>query len=330
MLEGGQGDDEGARGVLKHLVFDSETFDLKMNTRALAPDCLIDVDPADYAAELALKDDILASDYHYYCQALPGTAPMQWDVIALLLPNMARHYPVHFALVTAGNRWTWMNRLLGTETSFIFGDAATLPLPPLDWMGRQVQEDLCVMDGNQPGTPLVAGHLCFAAGWCLDDKLGSSFLAIHDPVPLFAERIGRSADLMMQRIKPGRPTARVNWTLPVTDQLDCSPRATAHWKRSRDGVTAENAGTRCFVRSEWQTLSRLPNTNAVLFTIRTMRAPFAQAVDTPDDARRLANLVRTMPASMRAYKGMTDTHADVLVTWLERHADDLQSIGVLT
>jgi len=37
---------------------------------------------------------------------------------------------------------------LGETTTFTPGDAATLPLAPLDWVGRQVQEDLLVLDGR--------------------------------------------------------------------------------------------------------------------------------------------------------------------------------------
>ena len=46
-----------------------------MNARALAVDCLIEVEPAHYRAELAEKDAILASDYRYYYQAPPATDP---------------------------------------------------------------------------------------------------------------------------------------------------------------------------------------------------------------------------------------------------------------
>lgn len=302
--------------MLKHLALDEGVYDLKMNVRQLAPDCIVDVDPDDYARELALKDEILASDARYYYQALPGTTAMQWETIALLLPNMARFYPEHFTLTTDGNRWQWTNRLLGTMTAFTLGDPATLPLAPLDWVGRQVQEDLCIMDGNDPGSPLVAGHLCFPSGWCLDDKIGRSFLAIHGPVPLFAEKIGRPADLMMQRVKIGRPTARVNWTIHPSDRLNCAPVMKQQYAHEHDGITPENAGERYYLRSEWQTFVRYPRTNALLFTIRTRVTPLTDALTDLDDARRLATLLRTMPPAMLEYKSLT-RHADTLLAYLE-------------
>jgi dimethylamine monooxygenase subunit A len=302
--------------MLKHLALDEGAYDLKMNVRQLAPDCVIDVDPAEYARELALKDEILADDYRYYYQALPGSEAMQWETIAVLLPNMAHYYPEHFALTMDGDRWRWMNRLLGTETVFTLGDPATLPLPPLDWVGRQVQEDLCVMDGNDPGSPLVAGHLCFPSGWCLDDKMGRSFLAIHGPVPMFAEKIGRPADLMMQRVKVGRATARVNWTIHPSDRLNCAPVMKQRYAHEHAGITPENAGERYYLRSEWQTFVRYPRTNAVLFTIRTRVAALTVALADAEDARRLAILLRTMPPAMLAYKSLT-YHKETLLAYLE-------------
>ena len=302
--------------MLTHLALEEGTYDLKMNVRQLAPDCIIDIDPAEYARELALKDDILASDARYYYQALPGTEDIQWETIEILLPNMARFYPEHFALTTDGDRWRWPNRLLGTETTFTLGDPAMLPLPPLDWIGRQVQEDLCLMDGNDPGSPLVAGHLCFASGWCLDDKMGRSFLAIHGPVPLFAEKIGRPADLMMQRVKVGRPTARVNWTIHPSDRLNCAPLMKQRYVFEQEGITPENAGGRYYLRSEWQTFVRYPRTNAVLFTIRTRVTPLAAALADPDDARRLATLLRTMPPAMLEYKSLS-RHTATLLAYLD-------------
>ena len=135
--------------MLEHLTLDSAPYAMKLHVRPLAPDCLIEVDPAAYVAELALKDDILGSDFGYYYRALPGTEDMQWETLELLLPNMARYYPRWFALETDGTRWRWTNRLLRTETAFTLGLSATLPLPPLDWVSRQVQEDLCSKTTNQ-------------------------------------------------------------------------------------------------------------------------------------------------------------------------------------
>lgn len=301
--------------MLPYFPFDTDEYALTMNARALAVDCLIEVEPTLYRAELAEKDTILASDYRYYYQAPPSTEAMQWESIALLLPNMARHHPQHFALQTDGDHWTWTNRLLGTETALTLGDPATLPLPPLDWLGRQVQEDLILMaEDSAAGTPLVAGHLCFGAGWCLDDKMGQSFLAIHAPVALFTERIGRSSDLLMQRLKPGHPVARVGWSISTSNGLNRAPAVANKWRQDVSTIDATNAGARCFLRLERQTLSRLPQTRAVLFTIHTYLAPLADVIaeEAPARARRLAATLRTAPEEFLRYKGITQFYGPLL------------------
>jgi hypothetical protein len=308
--------------MLPYFPIESDDFVMSM-ARALPVDCLIEVDPASYREELALKDAILAEDHRYYCQAPPETEPLAWESIELLLPNMAHHHPQHFALHRDGDRWVWENRLLGATVALTLGDPATLPLPPLDWLGRQMQEDLLLLaEDAERGTPLVAGHLCFASGWSLDEKMGQSFLAIHAPVPVFAERIGRPADLLMQRLKVGHPTGRVGWALTTDPGLNHAPCLADRWRRADREVTAANAGERCYLRLERQTFSRLPRTRAVLFTIHTYVAPVAAALATPDGAdraRRLAGSIRTMPPTLKGYKKLA-AYRDQLLAYLDKRA----------
>jgi len=54
----------------------------------------------------------------------------------------------------------------------------------------------------------------------------------------------RPADLMMQRVKVGRPTARVNWTIHPSDRLNCAPVMKQRYAHEHEGITPENAGTR--------------------------------------------------------------------------------------
>ncbi|MGH2388769.1 MAG: heme-dependent oxidative N-demethylase family protein, partial [Chloroflexota bacterium] len=294
-----------------------DEYDMPMNTRALPSDRVIEV-TSSYGEELDQKSAILGDDHHYYCRAAPGTESMQWEAIGYLLPILARHYPDHFVLETAGNRLRWTNHLLGTEACLTMGDGASLPvtdhrrtaLPdpacrPLDWLARQVQEDLILMRGDaERGTPMAAGSLCFGASWCLDDKLGKSFLGIHDEVPQFAARIGRPADLVMQRLKEGRPVGGLNWSIATTPMRNMAPRLAHLVVPTRRGITGVNAGERCFLRLEWQTLSRLPRTKGILFTIHTTIRPLAEVIADPERLRLLTGAVKGLPRPTLEYKGM--------------------------
>jgi hypothetical protein len=301
---------------LPYFPLSSAEFRLAMGVRALEVDRLIEVDEQ-YQAEIALKAAILAEDQRYHVQALPEAHLAQWETLELLLPLMARHYPQHFQLETESQRWTWRNGLLAHEQRLVLFDDQSLPLAPLDWLGRQVQEDLLVLAGDPArGVPLIAGQLCFASGWCLDDMLGRSFLAIHGRVPFFAEQIGHASYLMMERLKAGRPTGRVNWTLHSYKNLNAAPRVKPELLKTREGITAENAGERCWLRTERQTFSRLARSGAVLFTIHTYQASVAEVAQDAERARLLAGALRSMPDETRAYKGILG-YTEALVAYLE-------------
>jgi hypothetical protein len=303
--------------TIPYFPFNDDSFKMTMGTQALYPDMLVEVDESCYHADIALKERLLTDEYDEYAFAPLETQPEQWEVLALLLSNMARYYPQHFSLTIHDDEWMWHNRLLNIKTTLRVGEAGSLPYAPLDWLGRQVQEDLLVLSGDVThGMPLIAGHLCFPNDWCLRDKLGKSFLNIHDPVPLFASTVGHSSSLLLERLKVGRPVWRVNWAFKTTPQLTLTPRYVRQLREEvNEDVTRETIGTRCYLRVERQTLSRLPLTHAILFTVHTYRTPLADIAQDNDAARRMANVVRTTPTEMLAYKGMLP-FVDVLLAYL--------------
>ncbi len=293
-----------------------DVYALHMDARAWnAP--LLDVETDRFAAQLALKARILAGDLAYYIQCPPEAEPAAWEALELLLPHAARTWPAYFGLTQSNRQWVWTNSLLETATTFTPGQSETLPRPVWDWLGRQFQEDLVLMDarGDDDEIVCVAGHVCFGSGWALEEKLGQPLLAIHAPVPEFAKRAGPSADLLLRRLKPGRPVGRWNWTFSPTDRLNLAPALAHEWQPAWLAVTPENAGTRCFLRRERQTLSRLPRTGAILFTIHTYLTPIGEIAADPQERRRLLAYVQSLPPAILAYRGMTP-YGDALLAYL--------------
>jgi hypothetical protein len=117
--------------------------------------------------------------------------------------------------------------------------------------------------------------------------------------------VGRATVKLMEGLKPGRSVTRVNWAITVTDRLDLEPWTLPEWRHLFEGLTPDNAGERCFLRLERQTLTLLPQTRGILFTIHTYRAPVAGEVAEPGRKLRLANVLRTVPKEMRDYKRLT-------------------------
>jgi hypothetical protein len=280
-------------------------FAMSVGARPLGDEPLIDLDPVAYAADLGLKEQQLDEDHRYYFQALPGSEADQWEAVETVLPALAVAYPTRFILEQDGERWIWRNRLLGKTTLLQLGDCSCLPHAPLDWLGRQVQEDLLLLKGDPAaGFPLEAGQLCFPNHWCLDEKIGLPLLAIHRPVPGYAEQVGRQTDMLLERLRPERPVWRRNWSVVMSEQLNLASHYGEEMNRRKAEVTPANAGQRCYFRTERQTLSRMARGGAVLFTIRTHAAPIAAlAADRPWAARFHALLAST-PHAMLVYKGI--------------------------
>ncbi len=273
------------------------------------------VDPADYAHELAQKCALLAEDQDYYLQARPESRSAQWELLVWGLRELARAYPQWFTLRQANEQLWWHNRLLEQTHTITPGDDSIGW--PIDWLGRQVQEDLLLLAVDEAnGHPLIAGQLCFPNRWCLNDKLGLPLAAIHDPVPGYADQVARATNQLISRLQPQRPVWRRNWSLAVVPDLDLSPRR-GSFIAQKAAITADNAGERIFYRVERQTLVRLHQHSVVLFTVRTYVTPLARLTADPVWAAGLRDLVQQLPPTLLDYKGITP-YLEPLLEYLAR------------
>lgn len=270
-------------------------------------DRLIEVDEH-YRSEIVLKRQLLNEWPQYYFQAFPDSEMAQWDVAALVLDTLSRHYPDYFSLQQVGNDFVWQNKLLNEEQSFTMGHSATLPLAPLDWVGRQVQEDLLVLSGDKVN--LIAGQLCFGNGWCLDEKMGLPFWQIHAPIVPIVEPMIQASQKLMERLPIGRPVYRLNWSIKVSDQLDMTSRRTETLDQlladKLPTMTDKTIGEQLYLRIERQTLTRLPKSGAILFGIHTYQNRLDhELAERPDAAQRIMRVLSTAPAGMISYKGIS-------------------------
>ncbi len=133
---------------------------------------------------------------------------------------------------------------------------------PLLTLGRLQQADICLMQAGPDGHVLTGAILCFPAQWTLDEKMGKPLTAIHRPVPAYSPDLARRVQRLFDGLKPGQILRRGNALLyPEPDLF--TPRSE---DRAVPHRRIENAR---YVRSERQTLRRLPGADAVVFTIHT-------------------------------------------------------------
>ncbi|MFB9149609.1 heme-dependent oxidative N-demethylase family protein [Roseovarius ramblicola] len=130
---------------------------------------------------------------------------------------------------------------------------------PMGTLGHLVQEDLCLMERRGEEHVLTAAVLCFPASWRLAEKISRPLTAIHVPVPEYDEGIARRVQRLFDGVQPGRPLWRFN-ALNYADPALHQPRS-----RVQPGETADLP----YLRSERQSVLRLPETRACVFSIHT-------------------------------------------------------------
>ena len=271
-----------------------------------------------YLAECEDRRLTLASGQGRYA-ALPHMMDAQWDVLELLMTSLAQDYPELFSLHRDGSRWRWVNRPLQIAQDFVFGDATTLPMAPLEYITRQAQGDFVVLDQRDGNLWADAGMVTTQADWSLRFDAGMHFNEWHGPVPMAAELgVFERALKFLLMLQHGAPVRRLNWTMTINPRLDTAPEHYDQWGPDRASVTLDNAGRKVHLRVELQTLFRLPRSNAILFGIRCYLASLEELASNPAWGQRLHRVLRDLPQALVEYKGLS-RYRDAAVAWLAPH-----------
>jgi hypothetical protein len=187
---------------------------------------------------------------------------------------------------------------------------------PLARAGARIQEDLCLMVHHDGAWRLEGAVLCFPSLWLLGEKLGLPTALVHEPVPSYAEELSQKVDRLFDRL----PTGKLVWRRNVSVWPALVLWAPCH---SLDPALYADSSPRAgvpplWIRSERQTLRRLPHTGAILFTIRVQTVPVAVLGGRPDRARDLAAWLRApIGAGRRRQLGR---QLNDLLPWLDRVA----------
>lgn len=133
---------------------------------------------------------------------------------------------------------------------------------PLGSLTRLVQNDFCILQKHSDQHVLTAAALCFPASWSLSEKFMRPLTTIHDPVDSYDDNIAKRVQRLFDGIQVGRPLWRFNVLNYAVSTLH-HPRTYAN-RRSHQEQSSKD-----YIRSERQTLWRLPETDAIVFGIHT-------------------------------------------------------------
>jgi len=223
----------------------------------LEPGDWLRVDEA-FAPQMAERDRLIATTPAAVHALLPRARPAAAELYAAVLEKLAQ---------TPGYAVgpTQVRRPDGVEV-------ALDPDAPLLTLGRLVQEDLCLMEAEGDEHVLTGAILCFPASWTLTQKIGRPLTAIHRPVASYDDGMARRVQRLFDAIRPEQPMWRMNFLIYDDAELH-QPRV--------EGQPRPRPVRRDLVRVERQCLVRLPQTQAVLFSIHTW---VVRMEDVPPDA----------------------------------------------
>jgi len=203
---------------------------------------------------------------------------------------------------------------------------------PMQMSARLVQDDLAIMFEKEDGQYyLLAGAICLAGFWRLEDKLGMPLSEIHTSgdVPGYKEKLEKGMMNFFRRVQPNGLVQRNNYFIQVDDQLPWSTSIGSedgeHGSLGWYSAEKNRAIKHHMFRSERQTLRRLPRSGGVVFTIRTYFHPITEICDEPYVPGRLASAVRSWGPDVSKYKGK-EMYGDVLLEYLDkRHQEQVDS-----
>jgi hypothetical protein len=275
---------------MKYFPLASDTFAHRLGVKAMGSDERLIETTEHYPQQIELKRNLLLQCPSDYVSLLSEQADVEHELVEHLRlqsehlcngQNQLLHEPYDFSA----------NRLFQ--------------------LARHLQEDLVLL-ANDPARdyPIMGGVVCFPSGWSLPEKLGKGIAHVHEPVPEFESVLATQTRRMLDSLKVDRPIWRMNWGVRPSAQLDQSPKHTMYLQEQQSLITAENAGDRCFLRVEKQTLSRMPKSGHILFTIHTHQSCLADL--STDQQRLLFGTLQTCPADTLAYKGLAKLAGPVM------------------
>lgn len=215
-------------------------------TRPMDPETWLLVDEA-FAGQMAFRDHLIAKKRDKVHVLLTEGRAAAAECLELALAFLRKQPAYEF-------RGDIVRRPDGVEVE-VDRDA------PLITLGRLVQEDICLMEAGPDGHILTGALLCFPAFWTLEEKIGRPLVRIHKPVPEYTDETALRVQRLFDGIQVGGPMTRANAHLCETADL-FTPRSESEPPRT---IGANPP----FLRSERQTLTRLPETKAVVFAIHT-------------------------------------------------------------
>lgn len=173
---------------------------------------------------------------------------------------------------------------------------------PLEAAAARVSDDLCLLQRGDDGLwRLQAASLVAPTYWLLSEKVGRPLGGLHDPVPDANPGLVSRIARMFDALRPGQVLERFNWTVQAGDAR-FTPSA-APLKALAAETPDAAALDVLHLRVERQTISKLPRSGLLLFTIRIVLDPLRAVLTTREYAAAFQVAWNGTDPALATYKG---------------------------
>ena len=249
-----------------------------------------------FNSEIELKKELYNSHFNDIHQEVKESFESQVELLTVLKSHLEQYHPDHK----------------------ITSVAESLPLKSASLM---VQEDLVLMLPRGEEYFLGAASLCAPSNWSLQEKFKSSLIGLHLHVPTYEKKIGSRVNNLFNNLPRERIFQRFNWSVYEDSKLFQPARSKSRIERSKT-ITEDNAGDRLFIRVERQTIRRLPQTGAIVFTIRVHVNPLLSIKKDLSLLTDFNQALENLTADMKRYNSIDQIEMP-LRGWLAKEIKNL-------
>jgi dimethylamine monooxygenase subunit A len=292
--------------------------DFQVGLRPMKPSQWILIDSR-HAEIMREKRKRLASSPKLYYRTLPSSFAAQRELRERVLAHVAADYPEHFE--RAGSlvkcRDTGMECDLNADST-----------EPLLQLSNLIEEDFMLIQ-EVDGTPrITAASNAYSSSGRLVASVGRDVDWAHEPVPSLTLKLGSRINRVLESVHAATPCERFNWQLtPMStiffphDDPHAANAAAMHGIRNSLCENPEQAGELLWIRVERQTLSRLPDSRAVAFSLHTYSDPLCSLRSDVESVRAMLALLRAYSDERWKYSEM-DIVREPVIAWLESVANE--------
>ncbi|KAK6465653.1 hypothetical protein DFJ63DRAFT_333071 [Scheffersomyces coipomensis] len=315
---------------LKSYPFKNAEYKLTMGIKTLDPQDWLLIEPT-YLDRVNTKTKLIHNSHESYPkdkdirastlfmteEAVPATR----ELYNLIINYMVDKYPMYFKKVDNHQIHNLITDKFLPQTS-----EGVDPEKCLEYLVKNIEEDVIILlkdptrEHEKDGSEYFfkAGIFAFAAGFDPADRFNKPLSYVHHPIPGYEEKLKLSMNRGFNRLAPGQFITRNNFSIQSHDLFYVDDRNKGH-NRPVDFVPTPlkvddlDFDNQVHYRSERQCLTKLPESGAIIFTIRTYLLPLSQVKHESTEVReRLIGAIKGLPEDIAKYKNAVEWGPAVL------------------